>query len=257
MDTATREKPLTAQKKKFVPPFKPTVIAFLSQKGGVGKTTTAAHARDWFEQFGTVGFIDADAQRSSSKWLSAISSEIPYSIMGEARTLLKELPTLKEQFDYVIVDAPGSMEDVSRAILSRCDIVVIPCQTSQLDLDSNDETIEMVEVAQDIRGGLPKAALFFNRAEEGTILLREALEAANRDKGVMEHVIPLETVIHQRTCIMDTPGQMTTAIREAKRLVANRKKRNLKKKTKNCSPIEIANNEYCALFNEITRIING
>ena len=29
------------------------IIAFLSQKGGVGKTTTATHARDWFEQFGS------------------------------------------------------------------------------------------------------------------------------------------------------------------------------------------------------------
>lgn len=156
MITATRDKQLSTKKKKFIPPTKPVIIAFLSQKGGVGKTTTATHARDWFEQFGSVGFIDADAQRSSSKWLSAISPEIEYTVMGEARTLLRELPNVKEQFDYVIVDAPGSMEDVSRAILSRCDIVVIPCQTSQLDLDSNDETIEMVEVAQDIRGAYLK-----------------------------------------------------------------------------------------------------
>lgn len=257
MITATRDKQLSTKKKKFIPPTKPIIIAFLSQKGGVGKTTTATHARDWFEQFGSVGFIDADAQRSSSKWLSAISPEIEYTVMGEARTLLRELPNVKEKFDYVIVDAPGSMEDVSRAILSRCDIVVIPCQTSQLDLDSNDETIEMVEVAQDIRGGLPKAVLFFNRAEEGTILLREALEAADKDEKTRKHVFPLDTVIHQRTCIMDTPGQRTTAIREVQRLEGNRRKRKLKKKTKNFTPIEMARNEYCELFEEIARIING
>lgn len=257
MITATRDKHLKTQKKKFTPPTKPIIIAFLSQKGGVGKTTTATHARDWFEQFGSVGFIDADAQRSSSKWLSAISPDIEYSVMGEARTLLRELPKVKEQFDYVIVDAPGSMEDVSRAILSRCDIVVIPCQTSQLDLDSNDETIEMVEVAQDIRGGLPKAVLFFNRAEEGTILLREALEAADKDEKTRKHVFPLDTVIHQRTCIMDTPGQGTTAIREVQRLEKNRRKRKLKKRTKNFTPIEMARNEYCELFEEIARIVNG
>ncbi|NJM67021.1 MAG: ParA family protein [Acaryochloris sp. RU_4_1] len=255
MVITTRDKPSKTQKQKFTPPSKPTIIAFLSQKGGVGKTTTATHARDWFEQFGTVGFVDADAQRSSSKWLSAISQDIEYTVMGEARTLLKELPNVKEKFDYVIVDAPGSMEDVSRAILSRCDIVIIPCQTSQLDLDSNDETIEMVEVAQDIRGGLPKAALFFNRAEEGTILLREALEAASRD-NIRGSVFPLDTVIHQRQCIMDVPGQQTTAIREARRLGEIRRQKNSNKKRQTYTPIEIARNEYCELFEEITRIIN-
>jgi chromosome partitioning protein len=256
MATATREKPRTTRKKKFTPPNKQTVIAFLSQKGGVGKTTTATHARDWFEQFGSVGFVDADAQRSSSRWLTAISPDIQYSVIGDARTLLRELPNIKEQYDYVIVDAPGSMEEVSRAILSRCDIVVIPCQTSQLDLDSNDDTIEMVEIAQDIRGGLPKAAMFFNRAQEGTILLKEALEATDTDERVMKHVFPLDTVIYHRTCIMDTPGQRTTAIRESQRLEANRKKRGVKN-VKNLTSIEIARNEYCRLFEEITEIINA
>ncbi|PZD70819.1 hypothetical protein C1752_08961 [Acaryochloris thomasi RCC1774] len=256
MATATREKPRAPRRKKFTPPTKKIVIAFLSQKGGVGKTTTAAHARDWFEQFGSVGFVDADAQRSSSRWLSAISADIQCSVMGDARTLLRELPNVKQQYDYVIVDAPGSMEEVSRAILSRCDIVVIPCQTSQLDLDSNDDTIEMVEVAQDIRGGLPKAVMFFNRAQEGTILLREALEATDEDNKVRQHVFPLDTVIYHRTCIMDVPGQRTTALRESQRLEKSRKKRGVKK-VKKLTSIEIARNEYCQLFEEITEIING
>lgn len=256
MAAATREKPLTKGKKKFTPPSKPTVIAFLSQKGGVGKTTTAAHARDWFEQYGSVGFVDADAQRSSSKWLAEMSPEIPCSVIGDAKTLLKEIPKIKELYDYVIVDAPGSMEDVSRAILSRCDMVVIPCQTSQLDLDSNDDTLEMVEVVKDIRGGLPKAAIFFNRAQEGTILLREALEATDSSDEVINQVFPLETIIYHRTCIMDTPGQRTTAMRESERLEKNRKKRGLKK-VKKLSSIEVARNEYCQLFEEITEIING
>lgn len=256
MATAVNDKLWKKLSRGFEPPKKQTIIAFLSQKGGVGKTTTAAHARDWFEQFGSVGFVDADAQRSSSKWLSAIDPQIAYSVMGEARTLLRELPNEKEKYDYVIVDAPGSLEEVSRAILSRCDLVVIPCQTSQLDLESNDTTIEMVEIAQDIRGGVPHAALFFNRAEEGTILLREALAVAKQEVD-QQHVHSLDAVIFKRQCIMDVPGQKTTVFREAQEIEQRRMQRKSKQGDIKLSPSEIARNDYCKLFEEITRILNG
>jgi chromosome partitioning protein len=240
------------------------IIAFLSQKGGVGKTTTAAHARDWFEQFGSVGFVDADAQQSSSKWLSSIDPSIHYSVIGESSSLLKELPKIKNEYDFVIVDAPGSLEEVSRAILSRCDVVVIPCQPSQLDLDSNATTIEMVEIAQDIRGGMPKAVIFFNRAEEGTVLLREAREAVGRDLANTQ-ITCLQTVIHKRQCIMDVPGQQTTVFRAAAQIEERKasaksqknSKKVLKQKKSILTPEEIAKEEYHLLFQEVLRELNG
>lgn len=258
MASATLEQPESLSKDSLMIKEKNKIIAFLSQKGGVGKTTTATHARDWFEQFGSVGFIDADAQRSSSRWISSIDSGIPFTVMGDAKTLLKELPNHKKKFDFTIVDAPGSLEEVSRAILSRCDVVVIPCQPSQLDLDSNATTLEMVEIAQDIRGGMPKAVIFFNRAEEGTILLREAREAITRDIENTE-IYCLETVIHKRQCIMDVPGQQTTVFRIAEQAQSLKglNSPSKRKKKLSLSPEEIAKNEYHALFNEIVRILNG
>lgn len=237
----SRSKTISINKKNIA-------IAFVSQKGGVGKTTTATHARDWFSQFGTVGFIDADAQRSSSNWLGSIDPEIPFEIMGDSETLLKEIPKRKKEYDFLIVDAPGSMAEVSRSIMSRCDLVVIPCQPSQLDLDSNATTLEMVDVVQDIRGGLPEAVLFFNRAQSRTVLLKEAREVI--DEALEEdelNIQRLKTVIHMRQCIMDVPGQETTIFRLNEEV---------KKKSKR-SPVDIAKSEYDALFREIVEVINA
>jgi chromosome partitioning protein len=258
MATATLDKPKSKKQSDILITEKNKIIAFLSQKGGVGKTTTATHARDWFESFGTVGFVDADAQKSSSRWISTIDPSIPVNVIGDAKSLLKELPNIKNEYDYTIVDAPGSLEEVSRAILSRCDVVVIPCQSSQLDLGSNGTTIEMVEIAKDIRGGKPDALVFFNRAEEGTILLREAREAVARElEGT--GIKCLDTVIHKRLCIMDVPGQQTTVFRLAKEAQTRRNKKSLGKRNKpaTLSPEEIAQAEYHALFVEIVRVLNG
>ena len=230
------------------------IIAFLSQKGGVGKTTTAVHAREWFSQFGSVGFVDADAQRSSSRWLANISPNILVEVTHDPTTLYRELPLLREKHDFVIVDAPGSLEEVSRAILSRCDLVAIPSQPSHLDLDSNVKTIEMVEIAQDIRGGSPKAVLFLNRAEEGTVLLREAKETIDQGLAGL-NIARLQSVIHKRQCITDAPGQQTTVFTLVKELESKRKNKRGKKRS--VSPEEIAQQEYQQLFTEIVEILNA
>ena len=230
------------------------IIAFLSQKGGVGKTTTAVHAREWFSQFGSVGFVDADAQQSSSRWLATINQDIPVEITNEPTTIYKELPLLREKYDFVIVDAPGSLEEVSRAILSRCDLVAIPCQPSHLDLDSNIKTIEMVEIAQDIRGGKPQAVLFLNLAKEGTILLREAKETIDAGLTGLE-IVRLQSIIHRRQCITDAPGQQTTifSLVEETRL----KRKDKRRKKTSLSAEEIAEQEYRNLFTEIAEVINA
>ena len=238
----------------FVFPQIKKVIAFLSQKGGVGKTTTAVHAREWFSQFGSVSFVDADAQLSSSRWLATVTQNISVEITHDPTTLYRELPLLREKYDFVIVDAPGSLEEVSRAILSRCDLVAIPCQPSHLDLDSNVKTIEMVEIAQDIRGGSPKAVLFLNRAEEGTVLLREAKETIDQGLAGL-NIVRLQSVIHKRQCITDAPGQQTTIFELVKELELKRKIKRGKKRS--VSPEEIAQQEYEQLFTEIVEILNA
>jgi chromosome partitioning protein len=111
---------------------------------------------------------------------------------------------------------------------------------------------------------MPKAVIFFNRAEEGTILLREAREAVGKDL-INSKIICLQTVIHKRQCIMDVPGQQTTVFRVAaqnKERKASTKshkisKKGLKQKKAIFSPEEIAREEYHLLFQEVLRELNG
>ena len=110
-----------------------TVIALVNQKGGCGKSTTSVHLAEYLRRsHKDILLIDADAQQSSSKWVSKISEPIAYQIMQDPNAILDEIPALKNKF--LILDGPASLSETTRAILLRADLAVIPCQPTGLDL---------------------------------------------------------------------------------------------------------------------------
>lgn len=68
--------------------------------------------------------IDADAQQSSSKWLSKMENPIAYQLAQDPDKILDVVPILKN--DYIILDGPASLSENTRAILLRTDLAIIP-----------------------------------------------------------------------------------------------------------------------------------
>lgn len=184
-----------------------TIIAFVNQKGGCSKSTSAVHLASWLkEQNFNVLVVDADVQCSSSRWLSLLENKISIEILPTPNELLDNLPDLAKNYDYLIVDGPAGLTEATRAILLRADLAVVPCQPTGLDLDSAQETIYLIQQAQSVRGGLPKGALFLARAVKKTKLAQEAM------RFLQKSGLPtLETIIHQRQVIADAFVQKATA----------------------------------------------
>lgn len=181
----------------------PITIGFVNQKGGVGKTTLAVHCAYWCSKKGSAIVIDADAQQSSSNWLKDLG--IPCKVVNDPEDLLDALAVLPEQYDSVIVDGPGGMSEVTKAILYGVDIALVPCKPSALDTHSSSRIIRMIRQAQKIRSGKPKSVMFLNQAVKGTLLLRESMEMLN-NFGFPS----LKSIIYNRQAICDAPGQGTT-----------------------------------------------
>lgn len=182
------------------------VIAFVNQKGGCAKSTTAVHFAQWLiRQKQQAILVDADAQGSSSIWLSSLEDTIPCEVAQTSEALLDRLPKLINQYDQVVVDGPAGLSDATKAILTNADIAIIPCQPSGVDLRSAKDTIQLIQQAQAQRRGSPKAAVFLSRAVKGTRLKDEALESLGKIGIPLLH-----TVIHQRQAVADTFGQEAT-----------------------------------------------
>ena len=153
------------------------IIALTNSKGGVGKSTVAVHLAAWWQEQGAkVALVDADAQGSSSVWLQEASPETPVLRLQTPDEILDGVPKLQTQFDHLVIDGPGGLTEVTRAILLVADLAVLPCGPSMLDLRAVNEAIRVVKQAQHIRHGPPQAVLVPNKLQVQYRLSRELIE---------------------------------------------------------------------------------
>lgn len=180
-----------------------SVIGIVNQKGGTGKTTTAVHLAVWLaRQESSVLLIDADAQQSSSLWLDKLEDvRIPCQAILDPELLFETLEEVASQYNTIVVDGPGSLSEVTKAILGRSDIALIPCQPSGLDVSSSLKILRIIGHIQKMRVNLPSVGIFLNRAVKNTIQLREAVKFLKQQPYQL-----LDTIIYQRQCLSDPPA---------------------------------------------------
>ena len=166
------------------------IVAFLNQKGGVGKTTLALHlAGAWSARGRRVLVVDADPQASALDWADQRLREgLPrlFGVLGLAReTLHKELPDLASETDHLIIDGPPLVAGIARSALLAADLVLIPAQPSPFDGWASSEMLRLLDEARIFRPEL-RARMLLNRCAARTVIARETAEAlADQDPPML------------------------------------------------------------------------
>ncbi|BDM83082.1 ParA family protein [Acaryochloris marina] len=183
------------------------IISLVNEKGGSTKSTTCVHLATWLKNANyKVCVIDADPQKSSSVWIESLELDIPCTLMFSADDLIDKTGDLADEFDYIVIDSPGKTDEITRAILLVSDFALLPVPPAGLDLHPSQKTVRLIKQAQKVRGGLPKGALFINRAGKNTRLKDETKQAL---KDINE-VDTLESIVHFKQVIIDSFGQGQT-----------------------------------------------
>ncbi|MDX2203425.1 MAG: ParA family protein [Hyphomicrobiaceae bacterium] len=113
------------------------VVAFLSQKGGVGKSTLARSAGVLAARMG-LGVLLADLdpqQRTLMRWLKTraeLKLETPLRV--EAFDDLGAALAQGGKLDLVLLDLPGQISNVATAVARNADLIVQPTSPSVDDL---------------------------------------------------------------------------------------------------------------------------
>jgi chromosome partitioning protein len=152
-----------------------TIVAFVGQKGGSGKTTAALSvASEWHRRGARVLVVDADPQGSASTW-GAVAAEFkrpaPTVIAGRA-ALHAELSRMANGFEFTIVDCPGRLDDIQRSALMVADMVVVPCAPTPVDVWALQATLDVIDQARSLRPELQAAVLITKRVGRTSLAVR-------------------------------------------------------------------------------------
>ncbi len=174
------------------------IVSFVNQKGGVGKTTSAINfAASLKRKNYKLLFIDADPQGSAAQW-HAVENNTAFEVLHHPEPITKsEIEALTQEYDYLVIDAPPAIGDITKSILAIAELSIIPLSPSSLDIWSCKGTLEMIDSAREENPDLD-VKLLINRKIPGTRVGREARQSL----GIFNLDI-LDTELCQRVAYID------------------------------------------------------
>lgn len=115
------------------------IILIGGEKGGSGKSCLAQNLAVYFASFkkATILMADCDPQRTTSDWIQARNADpsLPQinciQLYGKIRN---DLLSLRNNYDYLIIDCGGQDNLALRASMSVADHVLIPLRPKRRDL---------------------------------------------------------------------------------------------------------------------------
>lgn len=129
-------------------------IAFVSPKGGVGKTTAALLLSSQLARGARVCVVDADPNHPIAAW--GMGAELPenLSIMADVDedNILDRIEEAAASAQFVIVDLEGTAAKIVLLAVSQADLVVIPMQGSQLDAEQASRAIRVLKQHEKMTG---------------------------------------------------------------------------------------------------------
>jgi len=141
------------------------VWAFVSQKGGVGKTTLALHLAVYAEEQGRMtAVLDCDPQTNCVRWAKERGTREPMVFATAPEKLGETIEAARTLgVDLCIIDAASKLDAPLLAAVACADRIVTPTSGGLLNIDSLEATAKLLAMA----GRLQDAVAVVNNVEQG------------------------------------------------------------------------------------------
>jgi chromosome partitioning protein len=122
------------------------VLAFVTQKGGSGKTTLCVHLAVAAEQQGgRILIVDLDPQATAEAWYQDREAASPRLVRASANELGRVIQAAGQQgFTHVLIDTPGRDEPGVAAAIRAADFCVVPCRPTPADMKATPATVATI-----------------------------------------------------------------------------------------------------------------
>ena len=158
------------------------IIGVVQLKGGAGRSTLATNLAAILSRKASTAIVDCDMpQGTSASWYAVRDAEersegLTLATVETARDLVSTIEKLDQ--DYVIIDAPPRIAEVTRAILMLSDLLLIPLGPSAAEIWATTDLLETVAEAQEERPEL-KSRIVWNK-------FRSYTKSANELRGAVK-----------------------------------------------------------------------
>src|ERR1700684_4303978 len=172
-------------------------IAFVSPKGGAGKTTSAFLLSTALAKLYDVTVIDADPNHPIQTWANGGNTPQRLTIVSDVDedTIIERIEYAAAKTPFVIADLEGRASKIVLYAISQADLVIIPTQGSQLDANEASRAIRVVMQSQKMTKTETPYAVLLTRTNS-TIRTRTQAHIQN---GLIGAGIPvLETELNER-----------------------------------------------------------
>jgi chromosome partitioning protein len=174
-------------------------LAFVSGKGGTGKTTSTVYIAMALHRLGRTLAVDCDPQGSLLSW----SRALPFTTVSlPVNDVHRRLPALADGFDHVVIDSPPGDTGIIRSVILSVPLVVVPVSATGLDIDRLGPTWETLRDLEDSHPLGLAVGVLLTRVRSGT---RSRTEART-ELSALGYPI-LDTEIPLREAYADSFGQ--------------------------------------------------
>ena len=116
------------------------IVTIASNKGGVGKTTTAIHIAAYLQTLAPTLLVDNDPNRSSTGWANRSENGLPFRVVDVNQSL-----KVGRDFEHVVFDTKARPDrEELKTLAEGCDMMIIPTTPDAMSIEALMGTVDML-----------------------------------------------------------------------------------------------------------------
>jgi chromosome partitioning protein len=187
----------------------PKTIGIIQVKGGAGRSTVSTNLAGELSKIGQTVLIDCDMpQGSSASWFSVRQqsgrdTNLTIDTASTHQELVEKIQGYA-QADYIVLDGPPRIAELTRAILMLADLCLVPVGTSAAEIWATNDLLAIIAEAKKVAP--IKARMVWTRYRAHTKLAQELSELASSELGLQA----INTTLGLRVAYTEALGQGLT-----------------------------------------------
>ncbi len=164
----------------------PRIVGIIQTKGGAGRSTIATNLAAYFSFENPTTLIDCDLpQGTSSSWYALRQPEIPprglfLAAAHDHKELIQRVKEHAALAQYIIIDGPPRVAEMTRAIIILSDLCLVPLGASAAEIWSMTDLIKTLEEAKHFKSNTD-ARIVWTRFRAQTREAQELKDAVQRE----------------------------------------------------------------------------